>query len=83
MLLADSCFNITHDSFMNDLDETLQRAETHKVKYFFAPASKESEIENLLHYCKVFEGKVYCSIGIHPHHASELKQTLLLILNHI
>ena len=32
---------------MNDLDETLQRAETHKVKYFFAPASKESEIENL------------------------------------
>ena len=51
MLLADSCFNIIHDSFMNDLDETIQRAENHKIKYFFAPASKESEIENLLHYC--------------------------------
>ena len=34
---------------------------------------EESEIENLLHYCKVYEDKVYCSIGIHPHHASELK----------
>ena len=73
MLLADSCFNITHDSFMNDLDETIQRAESHKVKYFFAPAARESEIENLLHHCKVYEGKIYCSIGIHPHYASELK----------
>ena len=73
MLLADSCFNITHDSFMNDLDETIQRAESHEVKYFFAPAARESEIENLLHHCKVYEGKIYCSIGIHPHYASELK----------
>ena len=73
MLLADSCFNITHESFNNDVDEIIQRAETCEIKYFFAPASKESEIEALMHCCKVYKGKVYCSIGIHPHHASELK----------
>ena len=73
MLLADSCFNITHESFMNDLDEIMHRATTHKVNYFFSPASKESEIKDLLQYCKSYEDKVFCSIGIHPHHASELK----------
>ena len=47
MLLADCCFNITHESFSDDLDEIVQRAEDHKVQYFFAPASKESEILKL------------------------------------
>ena len=79
MLLADSCFNITHDSFMNDLDETLQRAENHKIKYFFAPASKESEIENLLHYCKVYEGKVIALLVYTLIMLLNLNQTLLLI----
>ena len=59
--------------FLNDLDEIMQRAEDHKVQYFFAPASKESEILKLLHFCENYDEKIYCSVGIHPHHASELK----------
>ena len=73
MLLADCCFNITHESFSEDLDEIMQRAEDHKVQYFFAPASKESEILKLLNFCENYDEKIYCSVGIHPHHASELK----------
>ena len=53
MLLADCCFNITHESFSYDLDEIMQRAEDHKVQYFFAPASKESEILKLLNLTKL------------------------------
>ena len=30
MLLADCCFNITHESFSDDLDEIVQRAEVKK-----------------------------------------------------
>ena len=73
MLLADCCFNITHESFSGDLNEIMQRAKDHKVEYFFAPASRESEILELLNFCNNYDGKLYCSIGIHPHHASELK----------
>ena len=73
MLLADSCFNITHESFSDDLNEIMQRAEDHKVEHFFAPASRESEILKLLNFCENYNEKIYCSIGIHPHHASELK----------
>ena len=64
MLLADCCFNITHESFSADLDEIVQRAEDHKVQYFFAPASKESEILKLLNFCENYDEKIYCSVGI-------------------
>ena len=55
MLLADCCFNITHESLSYDLDEIMQRAEEHKVQYFFAPASKESEILKLLNFCENYD----------------------------
>ena len=42
MLLADSCFNINHESFNNDLGEVLKAANNEGVEYFFCPASKES-----------------------------------------
>ena len=80
MLLADCCFNITHERFSYDLDEIMQRAEDHKVQYFFAPASKESEIFKLLNFCENYDEKIYCSVGIHPimHRNLSLKQLLIL-----
>ena len=84
MLLADCCFNITHESFSDDIDEIMQKAEDHKVQYFFAPASKESEILKLLNFCENYDEKIYCSVGIHPHHASELKpETITNLKTHL
>ena len=48
MLLADSCFNITHESFKNDLGEVLDSANNEGVEYFFCPASKEREMDDLI-----------------------------------
>ena len=41
MLLADSCFNINHESFKNDLGEVLKAANNEGVEYFFCPAGQK------------------------------------------
>ena len=73
MLLADSCFNITHESFKNDLGDILDAANNAGVEYFFCPASKEKEIEDLINLSESYQKNIFCSIGIHPHNASDLK----------
>jgi len=73
MLLADSCFNITHESFKNDLGDILDAANNVGVEYFFCPASKEKEIEDLINLSESYQKNIFCSIGIHPHNASDLK----------
>ena len=73
MLLADSCFNINHESFKNDLGEVLNAANNVGVEYFFCPASKEKEIEDLIQLSESYQNNIFCSVGIHPHYASDLK----------
>ena len=73
MLLADSCFNINHESFKNDLGDILDAANNVGVEYFFCPASKEKEIEDLINLSESYQKNIFCSIGIHPHNASDLK----------
>ena len=73
MLLADSCFNINHESFKNDLGEVLKAANNVGVEYFFCPASKEKEIEDLIELSESYQNNIFCSVGIHPHYASDLK----------
>ena len=73
MLLADSCFNINHESFKIDLGDILDAANNVGVEYFFCPASKEKEIEDLINLSESYQKNIFCSIGIHPHNASDLK----------
>ena len=73
MLLADSCFNITHESFKNDLGDVLDAANNEGVEYFFCPASKEREIDDLIQLSESYKKNIFCSVGIHPHYASDLK----------
>lgn len=73
MLLADSCFNINHESFKNDLGDILDAANNVGVEYFFCPASKEKEIEDLINLSESYQKNIFCSVGIHPHYASDLK----------
>ena len=73
MLLADSCFNINHECFKIDLGDILDAANNVGVEYFFCPASKEKEIEDLINLSESYQKNIFCSIGIHPHNASDLK----------
>ena len=72
MVLADSCFNLTHTSFNKDLNIIFKRAEENGVNYYFAPSSRELEIDTLVKYSEEIKN-LYIGVGIHPHYASELK----------
>tara|TARA_X000000368_G_scaffold263779_2_gene208852 strand:- start:2458 stop:3243 length:786 start_codon:yes stop_codon:yes gene_type:complete len=73
MLLADSCFNFTHDSFKNDLDSVINDSISSNVKYLFCPASREIEVEDILITCEKKPENIFAGVGIHPHYSSELK----------
>ena len=73
MLLADSCFNFTHDSFKNDLNSVINDSICSDVKYLFCPASREIEIEDILKTCEKLPENIFAGVGIHPHYSSELK----------
>jgi TatD DNase family protein len=77
MLLADSCFNINHESFKNDLGDILDAANNVGVEYFFCPASKEKEIVDLINLSESYQKNIFCSVGIHPHYASDLKPSTI------
>tara|TARA_B100000131_G_scaffold201277_1_gene193404 strand:- start:184 stop:969 length:786 start_codon:yes stop_codon:yes gene_type:complete len=73
MLLADSCFNFTHESFKKDLDSVIDDSISSGVQYLFCPASREIEIDSILSVCKKMPNNIFAGVGIHPHYSSELK----------
>ena len=72
MVLADSCFNLTHESFEKILIKCSAMQKQIMCIIFFSPSSKESEIDTLLKHSETIDN-LYIGIGIHPHYASELK----------
>ena len=71
MVLADSCFNLTHDSFDHDLYDVIREAQNEGIEYFFTPSSSKLDIEKIF-YATEKISNLYVGVGIHPHHASEI-----------
>ena len=71
MVLADSCFNLTHDSFDHDLYDVIKEAQNEGIEYFFTPSSSKLDIEKIF-YATEKISNLYVGVGIHPHHASEI-----------
>ena len=71
MVLADSCFNLTHDSFDHDLYDVIREARNEGIEYFFTPSSSKLDIEKIF-YATEKISNLYVGVGIHPHHASEI-----------
>ena len=71
MVLADSCFNLTHDSFDHDLFDVIEEAQNEGIEYFFTPSSSKLDIEKIF-YATEKISNLYVGVGIHPHHASEI-----------
>ena len=49
MVLADSCFNLTHDSFDHDLYDVIKEAQNEGIEYFFTPSSSKLDIEKIFY----------------------------------
>ena len=60
MVLADSCFNLTHDSFDHDLYDVIEEAQNEGIEYFFTPSSSKLDIEKYFMQLRKF---LICSVG--------------------
>ena len=79
MLLADSCFNITHESFKKDLSNVISEAYQNDIEYFFAPSCNLRDTNTIISLSKEYKN-MYVGVGIHPHYASEFKTDILIEL---
>ena len=71
MILADSCFNLTHDSFDHDLYGVIKEAQEQGIEYFFAPTASKLDVQKAITIAEEIS-TLYVGVGIHPHHASEI-----------
>jgi TatD DNase family protein len=70
-MLIDIGANLTHESFVHDLDEVLVRAARNGVTRFIATGTTVAGSEAALRLAAQRPGTVWATAGIHPHHAAE------------
>ena len=70
-MLIDIGANLTHESFVHDLDEVLMRAAQSGVGRFIATGTTVAGSESALRLAVQRPGTVWATAGIHPHHAGE------------
>lgn len=70
-MLIDIGANLTHESFVHDLDEVLVRAARSGVTRFIATGTTVAGSEAALRLAAQRPGTVWATAGIHPHHAAE------------
>ena len=66
MTLIDTHTHLYLADFENDIDAIIKRASAEGVTKFFLPAIDSSEFERLVKLERLFPGKCYAMIGLHP-----------------
>lgn len=69
-MLIDSHCHLNFPDFKDDLDQVLNRAQDLEVNYFLTINTRLQEIYELQALTEQYR-KIFCSVGIHPHHAEE------------
>jgi TatD DNase family protein len=69
-MLVDSHCHLDYDSFIEDFDEMLSRAEANNVKLMQTISTKVTEFHKLKALIDKYP-QIYASIGIHPHEVDE------------
>lgn len=70
-MLIDIGANLTHESFVHDLDEVFVRAARSGVTRFIATGTTVAGSEAALRLAGHHPGMVWATVGIHPHHAGD------------
>jgi TatD DNase family protein len=68
--LIDIGANLTHDSFDDDRDEVIRRANDAGVNRFIVTGSSVDDSQAAVALAETMPGKIYATSGVHPHHAS-------------
>ena len=74
-MLIDIGANLTHESFVHDLDEVLARAARNGVTRIIATGTTVAGSEAALRLAGQRPGSIWATVGIHPHHASEFSSS--------
>jgi TatD DNase family protein len=69
--LVDIGANLTHDSFADDREAVLQRAEAAGVTRLVVTGASDQGSEDAAALAAEYPGTLYATAGVHPHHASD------------
>lgn len=69
-ILVDIGANLTHDSFDDDRDAVIQRAEDAGVTRIIVTGTDGDSSRDALALARARPGRLYATAGMHPHHAS-------------
>lgn len=69
MDLIDIGANLTHESFRQDLDAVLQRANDHGVRRMVVTGASREGSEHAFDLARASGGQLVATAGVHPHHA--------------
>jgi len=78
--LVDIGINLTHESFDPDRDAVLARAHAAGVRQLLVTGTSLAVSEQAIALAKQHPGQCYATVGIHPHHASDLTDALQMPL---
>jgi len=70
-LLIDIGANLTHDSFADDLEQIMARAETAGVTRMVVTGSSDQGNIDAAELAAAHPGRLYATAGVHPHHAAD------------
>ncbi|MDH4110068.1 MAG: TatD family hydrolase [Gammaproteobacteria bacterium] len=83
--LVDIGVNLTHDSFDADREDVIRRAQEAGVTRFIVTGATEQGSRDALALARRYPGIMYCTAGVHPHHAADydadVHRTLVELLN--
>jgi len=83
--LIDIGTNLTHDTFDDDREDVIRRAEAAGVRRMIITGGSEQGSRDALLLAQNYPGQMYSTAGVHPHHASEysnsVQQTLVKLLD--
>ncbi|MGI9270138.1 MAG: TatD family hydrolase [Woeseiaceae bacterium] len=69
--LIDIGANLTHDSFTEDFDDILARAEAAGVEQMIVTGSSDQGNIDAADLASNYPGRLYATAGVHPHHAAD------------
>jgi TatD DNase family protein len=81
--LIDIGINLAHDSFDSDRDAVIARAAAAGVTRMIVTGSDGPSTKRAIGFARERPGQLFATAGVHPHHASELGDELLVELRQL
>jgi TatD DNase family protein len=63
--------NLTNKSLMQDLDSVIERAVNAGVKQIIVTGTSIEDSSQAISLCRQYPDQLLCTVGVHPHHASD------------